>query len=531
MAEFTDVPLTPALFLERAASVFAARTAVIDGERRFTYREFGERAHRLAGLLHDARIEPGDRVAALCVNSHVMLELHNGVPMAGAVLVPMNIRLSAGELAYIIEHSGARLLIATEELAETAHKIAQQANVRLILGGSPDTEYEQLLASARPHSVRCVDEKGLLAINYTSGSTGKPKGVMYSYRGAYLQALAMAHHTRMGLGSAYLWTLPMFHCDGWCFTWGVTAAGATHVCLRRADPALAWSMICDHGITHLSGAPTVLTMIAEAAAAAPDRRPSHAVFANTGGAPPSPALLARLAKLDMNVTHLYGLTESYGPVMICEWQPEWSAESPEQQARLNARQGIGNVVTAGFDVFDAEGQPVPWDGETMGEIVLRGNNIMLGYYRDDEATRAATVNGWFRTGDLGVRYPDGYIELRDRAKDIIISGGENVASVEVERVLVEHPAVLEAAIVGRTDSKWGEIPVAFVVLRQGQTASAAELIEFVRGRIAHFKAPKEIRFEELPKTSTGKIQKHVLRQRAGVAGVGSHNSIPRQSSS
>jgi len=514
MAVFTECPLSPALFLERAASVFAHRIAIIDGDRRFTYREFGDRARRLAGFLTDAGIQPGDRVAALCVNSHVMLELHNGVPMAGAVLVPMNIRLSVGELAYVMEHSGARLLLATEELAETARKIAEQAKVRLILGGSPETEYEQLLAGARPHSVPCTDEMGLLAINYTSGSTGRPKGVMYSHRGAYLQALAMAHHNRMGLESAYLWTLPMFHCDGWCFTWGVTAAGATHVCLRKADPALAWSMMCDHGITHLSGAPTVLTMIAEAAAAVPHRRPSRPVHANTGGAPPSPALLARLAKLDIKVTHLYGLTESYGPVMICEWQPEWSAESLEQQARLNARQGIGNVVTGGVDVFDGDGHPVPWDAKTMGEIVLRGNNTMLGYYRDEAATRAATINGWFRTGDLGVRYPDGYVELRDRAKDIIISGGENVASVEVERVLVEHPAVLEAAVIGRSHEKWGEIPVAFVVLRQGQAATAAELIEFVRGRIAHFKAPREIRFEELPKTSTGKIQKHVLRDRA-----------------
>lgn len=514
MAEFTDVPLSPTLFLERSASVFAERVAIIDGEQRFTYRQFGDRAQRLAGLLADAGVQPGDRVAALCVNSHVMLELHNGVPMAGAVLVPMNIRLSAGELAYIVEHSGARLLIATEELADAAGKIAQSTGVRLILGGAPSSEYEHLLARARPHTVSCADEKGLLAVNYTSGSTGRPKGVMYSHRGAYLQALAMAHHTRMGLDSLYLWTLPMFHCDGWCFTWGVTAAGATHVCLRKADPALAWPMICDRGITHLSGAPTVLTMIAEAAAAAPDRRPSRPIHANVGGAPPSPALLARLAKLNIKVTHLYGLTESYGPAVICEWQPEWSAESPERQARLNARQGIGTVVTGGLDVFDPDGDPLPWDGETMGEIVLRGNNTMIGYYRDDQATRAATVNGWFRTGDLGVRYPDGYVELRDRAKDIIITGGENVASVEVERVLVEHPAVLEAAVVGRSDDKWGEIPVAFVVLRQGQSATAAELIEFVRSRIAHFKAPKEIRFEELPKTSTGKIQKHVLRERA-----------------
>jgi fatty-acyl-CoA synthase len=310
MAAFTDIPLSPALLLERSASAFADRVAIIDGGRRFTYREFGDRAHRLAGLLADAGVQPGDRVAALCVNSHVMLELHNGVPMAGAVLVPMNIRLSVGELTYILEHSGARLLIATEELADTAGKIVQSAGIRLILAGAPDSEYEHLLANSRPHFVPCADEKGLLAINYTSGSTGRPKGVMYSHRGAYLQALAVAYHTRMGLDSVYLWTLPMFHCDGWCFTWGVTAASATHVCLRKADPALAWSMICDRGITHLSGAPTVLTMLAEAAAAAPDRRPSRPIHAQVGGAPPSPALLARLAKLNIKVTHLYGLTES-----------------------------------------------------------------------------------------------------------------------------------------------------------------------------------------------------------------------------
>ena len=513
MAEFTDAVLNPALFLERAATFLSDQTAIIDGDRRFTYGEFGERARKLAGMLAGLGIKPGDRVAALCVNSHVMLELHNGTFMAAAVLVPMNIRLSVGELAYVVEHSGARLLIATEELADTARKVAEQTGVRLIVGGSPNTEYEQLLGKAQPLFLPCADEKGLLAINYTSGSTGKPKGVMYSYRGAYLQALAMAYHTRMGLDSVYLWTLPMFHCDGWCFTWAVTAAASTHVCLRKADPVLAWRMIFERGITHLSGAPTVLTMIAEAAAAAPNLRPIHPIYANTGGAPPSPALLARLAKLKINVTHLYGLTESYGPAVINQWHPQWSSESPEQQARLNARQGIGNVITGGLDVFDMDGNPVPWDGETIGEIVLRGNNTMIGYYRDDEATRAATIKGWFRTGDLGVRHPDGYIELKDRAKDIIITGGENVASVEVERVLVEHPAVLEAAVVGRNDPKWGEIPVAFVVLRQGTAATAAELMEFVRSRIAHFKAPKEIRFEELPKTSTGKIQKHVLRAR------------------
>jgi fatty-acyl-CoA synthase len=513
MAVFTGSPLSPTSFLDRAASVFACRTAIIDGDRKFTYGEFGGRAHRLAGLVRDLGIQPGDRVAALCVNSHMMLEMHNGVPMAGAVLVPINIRLSAAEMAYILQHSGARLLFATEELAEAGSKAAKSAGIRMILGGSPATEYETLLAAAEPHTFPIADETSLLAINYTSGSTGRPKGVMYSHRGAYLQSLAMAYHAGLGLDSVYLWTLPMFHCDGWSFTRAVTAATAVHVCQRKFDAAATWRTICEQGITHLSAAPTVLTMLAEAADAAPGLSPKGPVRVQTGGAPPSPALLARFAKRNINVTHLYGLTETYGPAVVNAWQPEWSAETMSDQARRNARQGVGNVITAGLNVFDDEGREVPADGATIGEIVLRGNNVMLGYYRDEEATRSATLNGWFRTGDLGVKHPDGYIELKDRAKDIIITGGENVASVEVERVLVEHPAVLEAAVVGRPDDRWGEIPVAVVVLRQGASATAAELIEFVRGRIAHFKAPKEIRFEELPKTSTGKIQKHVLRAR------------------
>ena len=393
-----------------------------------------------------------------------------------------------------------------------AQNVSQRTSVTLILAG-PAGDYEQRLANSRAHAVTC-DETSLIAINYTSGTTGRPKGVMYSHRGAYLQALAMAYHCRLDLDSVYLWTLPMFHCNGWCFTWAITAAAGTHVCQRKTDPIAAWLAICERGITHMSAAPTVLTMLAEAADARPDRAPAGSVDVQTGGAPPSPALLARLAKLQMKVTHLYGLTESYGPAVINQWQPEWSAESPEEQACLNARQGVGNIVTAGIRVVDVNGCEVPADGQTKGEILLRGNNVMMGYYRDEEATRTATMNGWFRTGDLGVRYPDGYVELKDRAKDIIITGGENVASVEVERILVEHASVLEAAVVGRSDERWGEVPVAFVVLRQGMSATPQELIEFVRSRIAHFKAPKEIRFEELPKTSTGKIQKHVLRARA-----------------
>jgi fatty-acyl-CoA synthase len=507
------VPLSPVLFLDRAASVFPEREAIIDGDRRFTYLEFSDRVHRLAGLLVEAGVRPGDRVAAVCANSHVMLELHNGVPMAGAVLVPVNIRLSVAEMTYIVEHSGARLLVATQELADEARIVAERTGVTLLPAGFPASEYEQRLAASEWKPVDPVDETSLLAINYTSGSTGRPKGVMYSHRGAYLQALAVAYHTRLGLESAYLWTLPMFHCNGWCFTWAVTAAAAKHVCQRRIDPPSIWKTICEGGVTHMSGAPTLLTMIAEAANAMTEPKPAHLVQVGVGGAPPSPALLARLAGLNMRVTHLYGLTETYGPAVLNQWQPEWSEKLADDQARLNARQGVGNVVTQRVTVVDAAGEEVAADGQTLGEIVVRGNNVMLGYYRDDEATRAAQIKGWFRTGDLGVRHPDGYIELRDRAKDIIITGGENIASVEIERALVEHPAVLEAAVVGRNDETWGEVPVAFVVLRPGMSATGDELIEFVRGRIARFKAPKEIRFEHLPTTSTGKVQKHVLRAR------------------
>jgi acyl-CoA synthetase (AMP-forming)/AMP-acid ligase II len=513
LSDFADTPLSPVLFLERAASFFASRLAILDGARRFTYREFGERAHRLGGLLAEAGIGHGDRVAALCTNSHVMLELHYGVPMAGAVLVPINVRLSQAEIGQILGHSGARLLVATEELADQATGVARSSGVQLLLAGSSDSEYEQRLAASPWRPVAPVDEKAMLSLNYTSGSTGRPKGVMCCHRGAYLQSLATAYHARLGLDSAYLWTLPMFHCNGWCFTWAVTAAGALHVCQRQIDPAAIWQTLCDGGATHLSAAPTVLTMIAEAADASPGRMPARTIQVGTGGAPPSPALLSRLAGLGIRVTHLYGLTETYGPALINEWQPEWSQKPAEEQARLNARQGIGNVVTHAVAVIDAQGREVPSDGTTLGEIAIRGNNVMLGYYRDQEATRAAWINGWFRTGDLGVRHPDGYIELRDRAKDIIITGGENIASVEIEKALVEHPAVLEAGVAARPDALWGEVPVAFVVLRPGMSATERELIDFVRDRIAHFKAPKEIRFEELPKTSTGKVQKHLLRQR------------------
>ena len=510
MSLTSHVELSPTLFLARAAEHFAERTAVIDGARSFTYGELADRVGHVAGMLHECGVAEGDRVAALCTNSHVMLELHYAVPSAGAVLVPLNIRLSADELAWMLEHSGARVLIATQELIETAREAASRCGIDVLEAGA-DGDYERVLASATPRALPCRDERGLLAISYTSGSTGRPKGVMYSHRGAYLQGLAMAHHSAFGFGSVYLWTLPMFHCNGWACTWAVTAGGGAHLCLRRIDAAEIWEAICTRGVTHLAGAPTVLSMIAEAADATPNLRPDRSVAAATGGAPPSPALLERLTRLKIDVTHFYGLTETYGPAVINQWQPEWSHSEPEERARLNARQGIANVVTVALSVFDAEGLVVPADGETMGEIVVRGNNVMLGYYRDEKATAAATLNGWFRTGDLGVRHADGYIELRDRAKDVIISGGENIASVEIEQILCRHPAVLEAAVVGRPDPHWGEVPVAFVTVRGATAPEPQELVEFVRARTARFKAPKAVIFGELPKTSTGKVEKHRLR--------------------
>jgi len=506
-------PLNPAHFLDRAARNFAGRTAIVDGPLRFSYSEFAERSHRLAGFLRGEGAQPGDRIAALCANSHVMLEMHNGVPMAGCALVPINTRLSPREMAEILEHSGARKLVVTHEFADAARDLGKSWGGRVIVAGDAASEYESLLNSSEPLPTALLDELSLLAINYTSGSTGRPKGVMYTHRGAYLQALAMAFHSRMGLESSFLWTLPMFHCNGWCFTWAVTAAAAVHVCQRQVDPPAVWSAICSGNVTHFCAAPTVLTMIAEAAANSSGAKAGGIVEAFTGGAPPTPALLSRLAALNLRVTHLYGLTETYGPSVINQWQPEWDAKPLDEKARLNARQGVGNVITGEIRVIDAAGSDVPSDGETLGEIAIRGNNVTPGYYRDDATTLEAQANGWFRTGDLGVRFPDGYIELRDRTKDIIITGGENVASVEVERALAEHPAVLEVAVVGRPDERWGEIPVAFVALRPGISATRGELIEFVCGRIARFKAPREIHFEELPKTSTGKIQKYILRQR------------------
>jgi fatty-acyl-CoA synthase len=509
MAEFTFAPLTPASFLDRAAAVFGDRTAIVDGDRSFTYRDMSGRCRRLAGALAAQGAARGDRIAALCANSHVMLELHHAVPMTGAALVTLNTRLSEGEMAALLDHSGASVLVATSEFADRARRLADQAGLPCFVAGGSGDSYEEWIASAGAAEPVPADERQLLAINYTSGTTGHPKGVMYHHRGAYLQATAMAYHARLGPGARYLWTLPMFHCNGWCFTWAVTAAGGTHVCLRTVDTAEIWRLLREEGITHFSAAPTVLTMIAEDSAAG---KLDHQVHVDTGGAPPSATLLARMDSMNLAVTHLYGLTETYGPLAINEWQPEWDSLEPDQRAALRARQGAPNIIARPLRILDEDGRDVPADGETIGEIAVSGNDVMLGYYRDDEATREVTRSGCFLTGDLAVMHPDGYVEIRDRSKDVIISGGENIASVEVEQVLDSHPSVVESAVVGMPHERWGEVPVAFVTLR-ADDVDADTLTGYARERLARFKVPRRFEFGELPKTSTGKIQKNVLRDR------------------
>jgi fatty-acyl-CoA synthase len=505
-------PLTPTAFLHRSAHVFADRIAVVDGSLQFTYGQFLDRCLRFAGALRDLGVQPGDRVAVLAANSHVLLAAHYAVPFAGGVLVALNTRITGSDIAYIVHHAGASLLVYDDDYAASAMMAANEvrSSLRLVRAGGADDELEALLDAAAPLLHPVADERSMLAINYTSGTTAHPKGVMYHHRGGYLQALAMALQLKLDGDSVYLWTLPMFHCNGWCFPWAVTAAGGRHLCLRKLEAAAIWRHLRGSGVTHLCAAPTVLTMTAWAHEAAPL---SHPVHVATGGAPPTPALLERLAELGMDITHLYGLTETYGPSVICDWRSEWDRLPLAEQARRKARQGVANVIGEAIRVVDERGADVPRDAQTMGEIAIRGNNVMLGYYRDAEATARSCPDGWFRTGDLGVMHDDGYVELRDRAKDIIISGGENISSVEVEQALTSHAAVLEVAVVAGRDEKWGEVPVAFVTLKDGARASDAELIEHVRQRLAHFKAPKRVVFGPLPRTSTGKVQKNALRER------------------
>jgi fatty-acyl-CoA synthase len=512
--------LTPVAFLERSEAVWAGRPAVVDGDRTWTYAQHGERVRRAAdALARLLNVAPGDRVATLLPNVAPMLELHYAVPGAGAVLVPLNTRLAAGDYAYILEHSGASVVVAARQFEgplTAALDLMPGPHPIVVWQGSAagqPCEYEELLAAAAPVGLRRPDdEDALLSINYTSGTTGRPKGVMTSHRGAYLHSLGVIADSGMTTRSAYLWTLPMFHCNGWAYTWAVTAAGATHVCLPQVDPAAIWQSIATTGITHMCAAPTVVTMMLESPAAAACAPP---VQLFVGGAPPSPTLLTRAAALNIDITHLYGLTETYGPIAVCAWNPDWDELPPAERAARRARQGVPTVVSDRIRVVGPDLADVPADGTTMGEVVMRGNNVMHGYYRDPQATAAAFTGGWFHSGDLGVMHPDGYIELRDRLKDIVISGGENIATIEVEQVLTAHPAISEAAVVGAPDERWGEIPVAFVTLAPGAQLDDAEVRRFARERLAHFKVPKRVEVvPELPKTGTGKIQKFVLRERA-----------------
>lgn len=521
-------PLDPITFLDRSALVFADSVALrSDGVER-TYGQLAERCGRLGGALLELGVAPGDRVSVLSPNNPMLLETHFGVPAAGAVLNTVNTRLSPPEIATIVDHASSSVIIVDASMKEIAQKaISLMANPpRLLLSGDEGSDgYEAWLSRSSPDRVEVRDEMSPFALNYTSGTTGAPKGVLYSRRGAYLQSLAMALQTGLTSESVYLWVVPMFHCNGWCFPWAVTAAGGTHITPASIDAQSVWRHIREDGVTHLSAAPTVLTALAHSPAAAAGPAPSP-VNVTTGGAPPSAALLERLAELGFRVTHLYGLTESYGPAALNEWRSEWDALPVAQASRLRARQGVSNIVSPTLRVVDVTGHDLPPDGRSVGEILLGGNTVMLGYYRDQNSTVAAQYDGWLRTGDLGFRHADGYVELTDRAKDVIISGGENVSSIEVEHVLDAHPAVLESAVVGTPDERWGEIVTAFVTVRKDMKVTDRELTDHVRRSLAGYKVPRIFHFRPtLPRTSTGKVQKALLRRQAdGTADAGSNSN-------
>ena len=522
MGPIHNTQLTPLLFLERSAEVFAHREAITYSRQSYTYAEMADAATRMARALGASGIEAGDRVAALLPNVPEMLLAHFAVPLLHAVLVPINTRLAAREIRQILNHSGAKILIADTELAVAIAPIRAELETVVEIVHVDDTgtpspvdsvDFEDFMArgSLDPLPWQVDDEDRTISINYTSGTTGRPKGVMYTHRGAYLNSLGEIVHSRHSPESVYLWTLPMFHCNGWCTTWAVTAIGGRHVCLRAIDSDAVWGLIRAEKITHLNGAPTVLVGLANS----PEARPFDGTFTiTTAGAPPSPTIISQMTGLGADIIHVYGLTETYGPHTVCEWQPAWGSESAPDRARLMARQGVAYVIADPIRVVDENLNDVPRDGATMGEVVMRGNNVMKGYYADPEATEQAFRGGWFHSGDLGVWHPDGYIELRDRSKDIIISGGENISTIEVEQTIVSHPAVLECAVVAVPHDKWGERPKAFVVLKPGESATGDDVIEHVRARLAHFKAPDTVDVVgELPKTSTGKVQKFVLRDK------------------
>jgi fatty-acyl-CoA synthase len=499
--------LSPLALLRRSATAYPERTAVRDGDRSVSFAQLAERAWRLGAALRGLGVAPGERVAMLSLNRLELLEAHFGVPASQGALCAVNTRLAAPEIAFIVGHSGARILLLDPELEAAGSQAAALPGMRVIRLGE---EYEALLAAGSPEPPAWPDsEDRPISVDYTSGTTGTPKGVVYTHRGAYLGALAGLVETRLGPDSTYLWTLPMFHCNGWCFSWGVAGIGATSIALRRPDPEAVWREL-RAGATHLCAAPTVLIALVAHPAAAPLERDVRCVV---GGAPPSPTLLERCDALGIRVTHLYGLTETYGPATVAAWPPEWDALPAEERALRRARQGVPTVLGGESDVWDAAGAPVARDGVTMGEVVVRGNTVMAGYLDDPEATAEAFRGGWFHSGDAAVVHPDGRLELRDRYKDVIVSGGENISTIEVEQALARHPAVLECAVVGIPDDHWGERPKAFVELRDGQAASAEELIAFCREQIAGFKCPDSVEYCELPRTGTGKVQKYVLRER------------------
>ncbi len=506
--------LTPLSFLERSALVYPDKIAVVHGDRRYTYRQFAERVYRLASRLRAIGLQKYDRVAFLSPNTPALLEAHYGVPAAGGILVAVNTRLSAYEVEFILKHSGVKYLFVDAELFPPIEHIDFGAIhvVRIEDTGAEDDPYESFLATGSTHPVASwlEDEEETISINYTSGTTGNPKGVMYTYRGGYLNALAEVIESGVTSTSVYLWTLPMFHCNGWCFTWAVTAVGATHVCLRKLDPVIIWDLIERERVTHYCGAPTVQILLVNHPKA---HRLERELTATVAGAPPSPTLLGQMKKLNIRPVHVYGLTETYGPYSVNEWHEEWGSLPGDEQARLMARQGQGNVVADRLRVVDVHMNDVPRDGQTMGEVLMHGNNVAKGYYANPTATETSFEGGWFHSGDIGVMHPDGYVELRDRAKDVIISGGENISTIEVEQAIAQHPAVLECAVVAIPDEKWGERPKAFVTLKPNQTVTEQEIIVFCRERLAHFKSPAAVTFGDLPKTSTGKIQKYVLREK------------------